>query len=90
MSWMAWTWPVAVFCIFVVIAITVTGFWEVHYGDGERRGAWGFNTTWGDRLFISILGSGFINLLWIGLVGTTLWIPLFICIAYAFYVYKKV
>lgn len=90
MSWMAWTWPVAAFFSFVVLAIIATGIWEVFHGVGERKGAWGLETTWGDRLFISLLGTGFIMLIWIAFVSTHLWAPLGISVGYSIYIYKWV
>jgi predicted small integral membrane protein len=36
-------------------------------------GALRIPTTRGDRLFISLLGSAFIHLAWLGLVGPDLW-----------------
>ena len=42
-------------------------------GGGPRRGILGLDTTRGDRLFISLLGSAFIFLAWLGLMGTPLW-----------------
>ena len=39
----------------------------------ERVGVLRIPTTRGDRLFISLLGSAFIHLAWLGLVGPDLW-----------------
>jgi predicted small integral membrane protein len=38
-----------------------------------------FETTRGDRLFITLLGSAFINLAWLALVGQNLWWALAVC-----------
>jgi predicted small integral membrane protein len=47
--------------------------WEmVSPGGAPRRGVLGIETTRGDRLFISLLGSAFIHLAWLGLVGPNL------------------
>ena len=35
-----------------------------------RRGIFGLDTTRGDRLFITLLGSAFIFLAWLGIMGT--------------------
>ena len=66
LSWMAWTWPTAAFFIVVVLSIATMGVWE-HYSPGgnQRRGVFGLVTTRGDRLFISWLGTGFINMGWL-------------------------
>ena len=44
----------------------------------------------GDRLFVSLLGSAFIHLAWLGLVGSLLWIATIICVAYFVLVFKYV
>ena len=51
--------------IFTVLAITLPRT--------PRVGILRFETTRGDRLFISLLGSAFIHLAWLGLVGPNLW-----------------
>ena len=43
----------------------------------------GLDTTRGDRLFISLLGSAFIHLAWLGLVGPNLWWALGLSLVYA-------
>ncbi len=74
LSWMAWTWPTAAFFLFVVLAIATMGFLEYRSpGGAPRRGILGLDTTRGDRLFISLLGSAFIFLRGSGLYGTPLW-----------------
>ena len=47
-------------------------------------------TTRGDRLFISLLGSAFIFLGWLGLFGAPLWAPLGIAIVWFFFVFRWV
>jgi len=44
-------------------------------GGSERQGVLGLTTTRGDRLFIGLLGSAYIFLAWLGLIGTPIWIP---------------
>lgn len=82
LQWMAWTLPTAVF--FVCIAILLVGMtvWQVISPSLERRGFLGMATTRGDRLFIGLLGSAYINLAWIGLGGGSLWIALGIAFAW--------
>ena len=90
--WMAWT-P-ATLAVFVGIfsAIAIIGILEVwRFHDGvERRGILGLTTTLGDRLFISLLGSVYIFLAWLGFVGQPIWIPLGLAIAWGFFVFWKV
>ena len=75
--WMAWT-P-ATFAVFVGIfsAIAFIGLIEgFKYKDGiERKGVLGLTTTLGDRLFITLLGSAYIFLAWLGIVGQPIWDP---------------
>lgn len=90
--WMAWT-P-ATFALFCALftAIAVIGVLEVlKYRDGiERKGILGLTTTLGDRLFISLLGSAYIFLAWLGLVGQPVWWPLAISIAWGVFCFRKV
>ncbi|MET3792689.1 DUF2160 domain-containing protein [Aquamicrobium terrae] len=91
LSWMAWTWPTATF--FIVIALLLVGMsvWEyVSPGGNPRVGVLRFETTRGDRLFISLLGSAFIHLAWLGLVGPSLWWALALSVAYAIAVFRYV
>ena len=89
---MAWT-PatLAVFVgIFAAIALIglLAGF---KFRDGlERRGVLGLTTTLGDRLFITLLGSTYIFLAWLGLVGMPLWWPLGLSIAWGIFCFWKV
>ena len=74
LSWMAWTWPTAGFFIFIGCAIATMILWEVlSPGGNPRFGILRLNTTRGDRLFISLLGSAFIHLGWLAIFG----VPIF-------------
>lgn len=89
--WMAWT-P-ATLAVFVGIfsAMGVLTVLEIRYpGGDERRGALGLTTTRGDRLFISLLGSVYIFLAWLGLFGMPLWAPLGLAIAWGVFCFWKV
>ena len=84
LAWMAWTWPTAAFFLFIFLCLVAMTVWDVYSpGGGPRKGVLGLDTTRGDRLFISLLGSAFIFLAWLGIVGTPLFAPLVIAIAYA-------
>ena len=88
LGWMAWTWPTAAFFVFIGICIATMAVWEWRSpGGAPRRGIFSIDTTRGDRLFISLLGSAFIFLAWIGLVGTLLWWPLAIAVGFAVLVF---
>jgi predicted small integral membrane protein len=91
LTWMAWTWPTAAFFIVLVTSIVIMGIWEKFSpGGNPRHGVFGIDTTRGDRLFISWLGSGFINLGWLAFVGAPLWGALLLAIGWFVFVFKKV
>ena len=90
-SWMAWTVPTALFFAFIFTCLVAMSVWELKSpGGAPRHGVLGLDTTRGDRLFISLLGSAFIFLAWLGLVGPNLWVPLVIAILYAGAVFRWV
>ncbi len=89
LSWMAWTWPTALFFIGIFASIGAMGVWEYYSpGGGPRHGIFGLDTTRGDRLFMSILGGCFIMLGWLGLVGTALWGGLIVCLIWAIFIFR--
>lgn len=91
LSWMAWTWPTAAFFGFIILCLITLTVWEIRVPGGDpRRGVLGLDTTRGDRLFVSLLGSAFIFLAWLGLAGTPLWAPLVIAVLYALAVFRWV
>ena len=89
---MAWTLPTALF--FVVDLALLIAAWRsgntVSPGGSPRVGILRFETTRGDRLFISLLGSAFIHLAWLGLVGPNLWWALALSLVYAIGVFRWV
>ena len=89
LSWMAWTWPTAAFFIFVGLCIATMAVWEWRVPGGDpRRGVFRIDTTRGDRLFMSLLGSAYIFLAWIFFFGVSLWIPGGIAIVWAIIVFR--
>ena len=91
LSWMAWTWPTVLFFVFIVLALSTMVIWEYFRpGGGPRQGILGLNTTRGDRLFISLLGSGFIHIIWLGVTDFSLWGGLVLSIMYLISVFKWV
>jgi predicted small integral membrane protein len=89
--WMAWT-P-ATLAVFLGIfgAMAVLTVLEVrHPGGDERLGILGLTTTRGDRLFITLLGTSYIFLAWLGLVGMPLWGPLGLAILWGIFTFWKV
>jgi predicted small integral membrane protein len=91
LSWMAWTWPTAAFFLFILACLAGMSAWEYYVpGGSPRRGILRLDTTRGDRLFISLLGSAYILLAWLGFIGPPLWIPMAIAILYAVAVFRWV
>jgi predicted small integral membrane protein len=90
-SWMAWTGPTAAFFGVIVTLIAAMGVWErLSPGGGPRRGILRLDTTRGDRLFISLLGSAFIHIAWLALSSATLWGALGVSVLYAALVFAFV
>ncbi len=88
---MAWTWPTAAFFLFILACLIAMGVWErLRPGGDPRRGVLGLDTTRGDRLFITLLGSAFIFLGWLWAFGTPLWGGLAIAVVYGFAVFRWV
>ena len=73
------------------VSIAAMGIWErFSPGGAPRRGILRLDTTRGDRLFISYLGSGCIFLLWLALFGTPLWGAIAVAAVYSFAVFRWV
>ncbi|VAW05946.1 Glycerol transport-related protein GlpU [hydrothermal vent metagenome] len=91
LSWMAWTWPTAFVFIGIFSAMGVLTVLEIrHPGGAERKGILGLTTTRGDRLFITLLGSVYIFLAWLGLMGMPLWVPLGLALFWGGFCFWKV
>lgn len=90
MEWMAWTWPTAIF--FIVIASLLIAFTilAIRFPETPRVGILRIETTRGDRLFITLLGSAFINLAWLGLISGPQWGALIVCLVFAAAVFRWV
>ncbi len=88
---MAWSFPGALFFLTIFLLLALMAVWEyASPGGNPRVGILRFETTRGDRLFISLLGSAFIHLAWLGLVGPSLWWALALSLVYAFGVFRLV
>ncbi|WP_136808844.1 DUF2160 domain-containing protein [Desulfosediminicola flagellatus] len=90
-SWMAWTTPTIIFfstILFFLITLTV---WEIKIpGGAPRKGILRFETTRGDRLFISLLGSAYIHILWLAVTSFSIWGALALAIVFAICVFSFV
>lgn len=90
-AWMAWTLPTALFFGTIFFLLISMAIWEFARPGGQPRvGILRFETTRGDRLFLSLLGSAFIHLAWLGLVGPDLWWALGLSLVYAIGVFRWV
>ena len=91
LSWRAWTLPTALFFVTMVAFLIGMGVWEYYSpGGAPRFGILRFETTRGDRLFLSLLGSAFIHIAWLGLTNLNLWWATALSLIYAFCVFKFV
>ncbi len=76
LEWMAWTPVTAGFFITIALILIGMTIWEITSPTIERRGFLPISTTRGDRLFIGLLGSAYISLMWVGLTSFSLWFVL--------------
>lgn len=90
--WMAWT-PIT-FALFVALFATLglmTVIEILYPGGAKRRGVLGLVTTRGDRLFLTLLGTVYVFLAWLGFVGEAkLLIPLGISALWGVFCFLKV
>jgi len=90
MAWMAWTWPTAIFFLAIAGLLVTFSVLAIKFPETPRKGILQIETTRGDRLFITLLGSAFINLVWLGLeVAPQPW-ALLACLVYAAAVFRWV
>jgi len=68
-EWMAWTTPVAVFFVCIVLMLAGMTVWELKSPTRMTRGFLPMQTTRGDRLFIGLLCAAYVNLMFVGLSG---------------------
>ena len=90
MAWMAWTLETAIFFGVIAAILVVMTFLAIRYPETPRMGILRFETTRGDRLFITLLGSAFINLIWLGFEVGPQPYALLVCLAYAVAVFRWV
>ena len=90
MEWMAWTWPTALFFMAIAASLAFMAVLHIKYPSTPRTGVLGIETMRGDRFFITLLGSGFINLAWIGLLDAPQYGALIICALFALCVFRWV
>jgi predicted small integral membrane protein len=90
-TWMAWVPATVTFFVFIAICLTTMTIWELKSpGGAPRRGVFAIDTTRGDRLFISLLGSAYIFIAWLIFANPPLWIPLGIALCWWAFVFRYV
>ena len=105
-AFMAWTWQSAIFFACIALVLIVMTTLAVRYPEAEQVGILRIPTTRGDRLFLSLLGSAFIHIIWIALFGaetiakvpvgaeglevSSLWLATLISFVYAAIVFRFV
>lgn len=90
MEWMAWTWPTAIFFMIIAVTLIVFTILAIKFPETPRMGVLRMETTRGDRLFITLLGSAFLNLAWLGLIDASQWGALIVSFFYAVAVFRWV
>lgn len=90
LDWMAWTLPTALFFAAIAVTLLAMGLFHRKSPSTPRIGILGIETMRGDRLFISLLGSAFIMLAWIGLSDVMAYGGLVLCGLFAFSVFRWV
>ena len=89
--WMAWTFPVALFFWCIAGLLMVMTLLAIRFPETPRVGVLRIETTRGDRLFITLLGSAFIHLGWLFFAGPDLlWGALILSLVYAAAVFRWV
>lgn len=89
--WMAWTFPVALFFWVIAGLLIIMTLLAIRYPETPRVGVLRIETTRGDRLFISLLGSAFLHLGWLFFAGPDLlWGALILSLVYAAAVFRWV
>ena len=89
-AWMAWTLPTAIFFVTIALLLVTFTVLAVRFPETPRLGVLGIETTRGDRLFITLLGSAFITLAWLGLTTAALPWAMLVCLVWAAAVFRWV
>jgi predicted small integral membrane protein len=89
-GWMAWTFPIALFFYCIACLLILFTLLAIRYPETPRIGILRIETTRGDRLFISLLGSAFICVGWLFAFGAPLTGALICCLIYAAAVFRWV
>jgi predicted small integral membrane protein len=83
---MAWTMPTGLFFAAIALVLATLTVWGVRSPSLPRQGVLPMPTTRGDRLFVGLLLSAFVNLAWAGLAAwpqtwaSAIWLPMMLAI----------
>jgi predicted small integral membrane protein len=89
-GWMAWTLATALFFFIVACILITMTVLAINYPETPRIGVLRIETTRGDRLFISLLGSAFLCIAYLAAFGAPVWVALILCLIYAAAVFRWV
>jgi predicted small integral membrane protein len=89
-GWMAWTGATALFFWVIGGLLMTMTVLAIRYPETPRLGILRIETTRGDRLFISLLGSAFLCIAYLAAFGAPLWGALILCLIYAAAVFRWV
>ena len=74
-SWMQWNWAGTLFFALLVLSIAGLTIWDLLATKTRRKGFLPIPTTGGDRLFIGIMCSIGLILIWLAVIGNQmLWL----------------
>jgi len=90
LSWMAWTNATALFFSCILLALVIMTIWAIKAPQAPRMGILRIETTPGDRLFLSLLGSAFICLGWLAMFGAPIFGGMVVCFFYGLAVFRWV
>lgn len=79
MAWMSWTLPTALFFISIATILIGMTIWQIASPCVERRGFLPLSTTRGDRLFIGLLSSAFIHLVFVAFIDIHITVATILC-----------
>jgi predicted small integral membrane protein len=78
--WMYWTLPTALFFLAIAAILVAMTVWELRSPALPRRGFLPLTTTRGDRLFIGLLATAYVHLVWIGVTDHPPYMATLACI----------
>jgi len=87
-AWMAWTWQTALFFATVLTVLVVMTVLAIKRPEKPKIGVFRFATTRGDRLFMSLLGSAFIYILWFRFGTEAMYPPAIVALIFAGLMFK--